>query len=125
MKAPEVNELQVQRDRELVKDLLRNDERAFHRFVEEYFTEERCQACHHLLLDTAHLLQVSDQESSAATVRAAAGLFEQPTAKILAHPLPRRFIERVLGGAHQHTGPGDEEDAGGEERGLIITDKER
>lgn len=66
--------------------------------TEEYFTPQRMEACGRVLLDTAHLLLAGGRPEEAALVKAGATLFERPQDEVHTHPLPRLFIERVLGG---------------------------
>jgi hypothetical protein len=95
------------------------------RAMTQYYTPERCEACRQLLLDTAHLVGLKG--TAAADLRAAADLFDQPPARVAAHPFARGFIERLMRpGAHESEGgaSGSGSDANGEDdgggSGLIV-----
>ncbi len=90
---------------------------AIERAIDEYFSEERCQASRRLLLDTAHLLAIVGQPATAAAARAAAELFAGPRAALLAHPLPRALFDRVLSPARDRAGGAPERRSEG---GLIL-----
>lgn len=102
-KSGDLRRLQLQLDEVTTSRLMINEQQRrdqasniMTRFLEEYFTAERRGSCRQLLLDTVHLLEIKGDHQQAADLRAAADLFDLPLERLLVHPLPRRFVERVV-----------------------------
>jgi hypothetical protein len=64
--------------------------------LDEYLSEQRCQASQRILLDSAHLLSLLGDPAAASLTRAAADLFGGARKELLVHPLLRAWIDRVL-----------------------------
>jgi hypothetical protein len=127
-KSSDLRRLQLQLDEVATSRLMINEQQRLDqvsniltRFLEEYFTTQRRESCRQILLDTVHLLEIKGDRDRAADLRAAADLFELPVEQLLAHPLPRRFVERVVNpdwiGANEEPPDGTKTPG---ESGLII-----